>query len=290
MADDQNTEIAVAPDRKEWVASKLYFSSLYFVTVGVLHLWGYWPTFGINILEYLELTDIIKVTAYPIAFTIIFMAISSYGGELLAKRPIAKLEANMEDAIAHAEQTGTARELKRVGDKFNKIKKIGFILFGLVVLLGVALYIAGSVYAWTFLPISAAMAASYRLLRSQFISLQIPNENARMYIICLLTGIPAYAFSFASMASQNIVEGTTYKYVVSESSDPKNNNIAKQFRYVGHAGDYLFFYDPVREATVISKFDDDKPLILKTYSKRIELGSLNEIIKKLTEFVNRFRQ
>ncbi len=64
---------------KEKVSTYLYFSSLYFVTVGVLYLWGYWTTFEVNILEYLSLADIVKSTAYPIASTFIFFVIGVIG-------------------------------------------------------------------------------------------------------------------------------------------------------------------------------------------------------------------
>ena len=55
---------------KERVASYVYFGSLYFVSVGALYLWGYWSAFNINILAYLSLADVLKLTAYPIALAL----------------------------------------------------------------------------------------------------------------------------------------------------------------------------------------------------------------------------
>ena len=61
-----------------------YVSSLYFLAVGVLYLWGYWPSFGVNVLEYAGLTDIIKTAAYPVASLFVFFAVGAVFGELLA--------------------------------------------------------------------------------------------------------------------------------------------------------------------------------------------------------------
>jgi hypothetical protein len=68
------TEIQAQP-AKERVATYLYFSSVYAVTVGVLYLWGYWSTFGVNILEYLSLADIVKTAAYPVASVFAIMGL-----------------------------------------------------------------------------------------------------------------------------------------------------------------------------------------------------------------------
>lgn len=44
----------------------IYFSTAYGFVVSMLYLFGYWSTFGINILEYIEISDVIKLSIYPI--------------------------------------------------------------------------------------------------------------------------------------------------------------------------------------------------------------------------------
>lgn len=276
MARDLTIETDSIPIEKEWIASKLYISSLYFLTVGVLHLWGYWPTFGINILEYLALTDIIKVTAYPIAFTLIFLAISAYAGDRLAKWPIAKLDAELEVAYTHSERTGLPIEIRKFRKKLNRIKTLIRVAILALGISGVALLVAGSMYAWVFLPPVATWVVSKLLLKSKLAEKWGLNNDGRRILCFALAGIAAYSYSFGAMMSQSIVDGTRYRYVISDF--PGNNLKSKlQLRYVGHAGDYLFFYDPSRKATVISKLENEKPLILKQYVKPLEMYSFNDI-------------
>ena len=52
-----------------------YCSSAYFFSVAALYLWGYWSPFKINILEYVSLSDVIKIAAFPIASVFILVAI-----------------------------------------------------------------------------------------------------------------------------------------------------------------------------------------------------------------------
>ena len=52
-----------------------FIASFYFVVVGVLYLWGHWYSFEVNILEYISLTDIVKVTLIPIISS--FLAFAS---------------------------------------------------------------------------------------------------------------------------------------------------------------------------------------------------------------------
>ncbi len=67
-------------------SSYLYLGSFYLISVGVLYLWGYWPAFGINILGYMSLTDVLKLTAYPLVSSFIFVATGVVVGELVGFR------------------------------------------------------------------------------------------------------------------------------------------------------------------------------------------------------------
>jgi hypothetical protein len=47
----------------------------YALGVSVLYLWGCWPTFGLNSLEFLGVSDIVRTVAYPIASAFIFFTL-----------------------------------------------------------------------------------------------------------------------------------------------------------------------------------------------------------------------
>ena len=72
-----------------------YILTMYCVSVGVLHLWGFWSKFKINILEYISVADVIRSTAYLIASVFVFLVIGAGLGELFLGRrklPFAAVE------------------------------------------------------------------------------------------------------------------------------------------------------------------------------------------------------
>jgi hypothetical protein len=60
--------------------SYLYFGSLYFVTLGVLYLWGYWSSFGIDILEYISVAEVLELMAHPVAYGFAAFALGAVVG------------------------------------------------------------------------------------------------------------------------------------------------------------------------------------------------------------------
>jgi hypothetical protein len=60
-------------NRSSWT-SYTYLASIYFLGVGVLFLWGYWSEFGINVLEYMDVGDILMAASYRIARAIVWTA------------------------------------------------------------------------------------------------------------------------------------------------------------------------------------------------------------------------
>lgn len=52
---------------------KSYVPAIAFLVAATstLYLWGYWGSFDINILEFLGLSDILRVAAYPLASSLL---------------------------------------------------------------------------------------------------------------------------------------------------------------------------------------------------------------------------
>ena len=51
----------------------IWLAAPYFITVGLLYLWAYWSSFGINILEYAALSDVAKVAIIPVGSAFVFV-------------------------------------------------------------------------------------------------------------------------------------------------------------------------------------------------------------------------
>lgn len=243
---------------KERVSTYLYFSSLYFVTVAVLYLWGYWAAFDVNILEYLSLADVLKVSAYPIASAFIFSVIGAVIGEFLIDRR----------KFPPGGGSGTL-----VGNLLRKLAPLIVVayLFGTI-----ALLLFGPVTKWRALPFLFAIPVYMFVKDRGFLSSLIPHDSPRSLVLFLLAVLPTWAYGHGRLQAATVLEGTDYKYVVSEiegitvgnAADPKS-----RIRYIGHASDYVFLLLPDNSTLAIIRFDQAKNLQLKRFKVSTESSS-----------------
>ena len=49
----------------------IYFATPYAAIASLLYLFGYWSTFELNILEYVSMSDILRLSIYPMATSLI---------------------------------------------------------------------------------------------------------------------------------------------------------------------------------------------------------------------------
>lgn len=244
----------VAPP-KEKIATYAYFSTLYFVSVGVLFLWGYWSTFEINVLEFLSLADIIKLTAYPIVTTLVLTTVSGALGV----------------AISHVQEV--RREFRATGRTFKLLqtlyvhRKIVAALYFLVVAL---IAIFAPVGKWAVLPVLLAAPVVIYVAGRPLVKRFLPQFHVRLAVTLTVVSMIPNAYGTGRMAAERILSGSHFHYVVSEIEGVKNNatlTVSERLRYVGHAGDFVFFQDPKELSIIIAKFDPGKPLILKKFKK-----------------------
>lgn len=61
----------------------VYLVSGYSVLVCTLYLWGYWSTFNINILQYADVSSILKLAAFPLIVGLSGLMLGSVFGHLI---------------------------------------------------------------------------------------------------------------------------------------------------------------------------------------------------------------
>lgn len=232
---------------KERVSTYLYLSSLYFVTVGTLYLWGYWNTFNVNILEYLSLADILKSTAYPIASAFMFFLI----GMLIGSQPPRR-------RLQHGDGQNT-----RIGKLLKRLRPylIAVYFAGLYILL----FHFNSPQKWNYLPILIALPLSLFVNNNGLFESQIPPGNYRITIIMLIVALPTFSYGYGVLNSAKIVDGKEYKYVVSQVDGVNMSDDAdpsQRLRFLGQAGDFLFLLHPVKNTLVVMKYEQAKVLQL----------------------------
>lgn len=233
---------------KERVSTYLYFSSLYFIAVGILYLWGYWASFDVNILEYLSLADILKSAAYPIASTFIFFIFGALEGHLLSSGPTPK-------------QGGGQNT--RIGKVFKK----WFPLLALMYCIGTfTLLLFGPPQKWSVLPVLIAIPVSLLIDRHGLFKSMIPESKFHFALVLLLVTLPIFSYGLGILNAATILDGVDYKYVasqidgipISDDADP-----SQRLRFLGQAGDFLFLLHPVKNTLIVMKYEQAKILQLK---------------------------
>lgn len=248
------TDESPLPSPQQHVSTYIYLSSLYFVTVAALYLWGYWSPFNVNILEYLSLADIVKASAYPIASTFGFLALGAVLGEA----------------------TGGRRDLPSGGGSkalpgrfFRKYRS----LIGLSYIVGTLTFLfLGPSEKWQIaLPVLLAIPITVFAKEWSFLRSLIPYEQPRSLCIFLFAILPFYAFGQGQMTAAAIIDGSRFEYVLPPTGSVSilvDADPTKNVRFLGHAGDFLFFWEPEKSILDISKFEDGKTLRLRRFERQ----------------------
>jgi hypothetical protein len=231
----------------------IYFLSIYFITIGVLYLWGYWSPFDVNILEYLNLTDIVRLTAYPIASSFGFLALGMIlGGST---------------GLGTTLPSGGGRNTP-TGQILNKYKSLFVALYVLVVLV---ILLFGSGNKWFILPFLLYPFIFPYLSARNFLVRQIPADKPREICVLLLVVAPFFAFGYGRLTAYEIIDGKKFSYVLSaidNVSVPLDAEPNQRVRLIGHAGDFLFFWEPKNSILMISKFEGEKILMLGRFEQK----------------------
>lgn len=226
-----------------------YASSLYFVFVGVLYLWGYWGSFGINVLEFAGISDIIKTTAYPIATTFGFFAVGAVFGEVLVDR-------------------SPGHEATLEGKFWSRVRRHIELIAMLYIAGVVALFIFGPESKWRVLPVLLALPIYAAVKRLGFLETAIPNEQTRSIFIFLLVSLPLFSYGQGKTKALAITEARSYTYLTSSIDGvAANSSTAKEsrLRYLGQVNDYLFFYNPEGKTNAVVRFEHAKAIQLAMY-------------------------
>jgi len=244
------TDLFAAPTEQP-SKNYIYPTSLYFISVSVLYLWGYWSPFDINILEYLSLTDIIKITAYPIASAFLFMALGIILSGLIGP-PI---------------KPGSRRETS-IGKFFNQNLKI--ITLAYLALTLSLLLILPIKYSTSIVPGLLGIPLAIYADSLDPLARIIPAQRLRGVCNYMLAVLPFFAFGQGYWKAQQIINGNKFDYVISPISGLQPfgvNEPTRSPRFLGHAGDHIFLWDPQHSLMAISKTEEGKTLILRRFQE-----------------------
>lgn len=217
-----------------------YGASIYFIAVATVYLWAYWSQFSINILEYLAVTDVLKHAAFPIASTVGSVALGVVLGNIFGA-----------ESLPPGVGKGTT-----IGRFLNKHKKP---IFFLAVILVLGLYSLRLPLYAPVAPFAAAILFTIPIANLPLMQRLLP-DRVRNAVILFLCALPLLAHSAGVSKAGGIVDGTRFHFLADPALEPRAS-----LRYVGHAGDEYFFYDPSTKAIVLMKRPTDKPLMFSPF-------------------------
>jgi len=228
---------------KEKVSQMIYLGTLYFISVGILYLWGYWGSFDINTLEFLTLSDIIKIAIYSNIFSFILLALGAIVGELSSWVPIRKL---------FSERGWRNTRVIRFLNRHAQALRLIFIF--LIILL----FLLEPPAKWLILAVLLGIPIYRVIKRSGFLQNLILNGGTKAVIIYLFAVLPLFSYGWGKLEANDILEGKKFKYVspklLKDSASPLNLENQKYLKFIGHVSNYVF----------LQREDNKRILILST--------------------------
>ncbi len=207
--------------------------SAYFIAVGSLYLWGFWDSFGINIMEYLGLSDVVKVAAWPVGSAFVFLLVGLLMGDVA---PGGRLP------------EGGGRDT-RVGRWLNKYRSA--LTWVVIVIVG-ALLASGSPTGLQVVAVIGGVMLAAPVRRLAFFEKLVPDYSVRSSLAVAAVVLPLWAFGQGRVNADAIKSGHDYLYAlpgtdgISLTGDPQTT-----IRYVGYAGSTFFFWDPTVQGLMV---------------------------------------
>lgn len=247
----QMTEDASNRHRRFGAVSFGYLGSVYVLLIGLLYLWGYWSEFGINILEYLDVSDVVRIAALPLAATLGSLALGVFMGSFLF--PL---------FVPHK---AMARMFGPPPTDYSMALRItvGFTL----ILMAVFYYFGGPKF-WLGVSGLAIFPIHLWAIRSDFVRTLFGDHVNAALIFTLLAVLPFIAFGTGKINADQLKVGTKYVYAYQGQLDgvaPELLSSPGQLRLIGTASGLMFFLMPDGESVLLSRLDHARGLQLRRY-------------------------
>lgn len=199
----------------------------YGVLIASIYLYGYWSTFDINLFEYTTISEMLLVALVPSLFGFMAMGI---GWVLVSFE--AKLPNDKERAIKNSTDVDCNTSILR--------KTVVYGVFFITLAWSSGVH-------WAMLFILVVPITGCLNMLPQFKEIQ--NVHLRIGITLLLVVAPIASFVSAKSKALNITRGEKYWSVTVD---------AKNYRYVGHAGNKTFLIDNDNKLVLILPDSDER--------------------------------
>ena len=223
----------------------IYLGTLYLLSASTLYLFGFWDNFGINILEYIAVADIIKLAIKNLIFCVALSLIGFIVQEVLIGR--------------HLQPGGGAKT--SVGRAINGYWDL-FLFFNVILIISIYLFVPAPT-KWLYIAIFVMAPGSVFLGKMDYFVRLLPNPMTRRNFLIVLTAIPLFSYWWGNEAGYKIYSGNA-KYTINEKESIFKNLSLNHgnLLYIGMMGDKLFLIDKETKNIYIHKASSEDLLVL----------------------------
>lgn len=232
-----------------------YLATPYAFTVSLAYLFSYWSTFQINILEYISLSDVIRLSIYPIVVAnlsvMIGLIFGTFQGYAISKR--------------------NEKEQK------HSMKWV----YGSLVLFCIILIVTDRYHLWFIGSLLVALLLSVLIIRNTNITQVLPSvsQNIKIALFTIIIVLPFLGFAYGKINAHHILIG--HKTRFAKASIFKDNNLLNQndkLKFLGIAGDYIIFLSEDNSRYFIVK-TNQIPILELSKPSYVETDLLRKIFK-----------
>ncbi len=202
------------------------FLTSYSLVVSFLYLLGFWGTFGVNILEYITLSDILKNALLPLLYSSFVIVAGIAIGNILVI-PLSK-----------AMPPGAGADLPQAKYFRWFIYFYGIFLFVAIIY---QIFFEIGHDRWFIVAVLLFLPLSIAIGDASFAEKYFQHKRLRIVIVNILCSILLYAFGWGAIDA---------KQVKKNAQILKINGVISEYYYIGWAGDFLFLWND-NESTVV---------------------------------------
>ena len=230
------------------ISSYVYLISIYFVALGVLYLWGFWSSFGIDILPYVGIADAIRLTLYPIAAGVAAFIVGAILGFI------------DDDYLDQRAKPSNPGKIARLINNPTFKKTIWWISA-----LAVVIFLPD--LRWYAIGIGVVQLTTP--LMYKFRKSFLPEVNHRLHFVLMV--LPFISYGQGRVDASAIQSDKDYLYVATDTiagmptTDP--DDPAKHLKYLGIVNGNIFLLQPDNTTLLIVAFDKIDSLQLRHFKK-----------------------
>lgn len=223
----------------------LWIAGAYTLLVTSLYLFGYWGRFGLNVLEFIGIGDIVSHALMPFLASIAFAVLGFVISTVDPRR----------DLFPPGE--GADNRIGRFGRAHWRL----LLTLDLWALALVAIF-GPEPLRW-FLVIIFIMPVATALTHLDFLIATMPSPSVRAFVLDFSLMIAAAAFAVGRLQADSLLKGAGPLLVdVVGSSLQLKSDASHPVSYVGHVADFFVLYDSAQSQVVILNAQKVNSLVL----------------------------